>query len=158
MQAREGVLEFLNRHLTVELTAINQYFLQAEMAKNWGYDRLYRKFRELSMDEMKDAQVLIGHILFLEGLPNLQRLNQVGVGENVEECFRVDLATEHEAVSLLTDAVAHCAAVGDYKTRAMLEEMLSEEETHVDWFETQLETISQVGLQLYLAQQIYPGD
>jgi bacterioferritin len=157
MQAREGVVDLLNRHLTVELTAINQYFLQSEMARNWGFERLYQKFRSLSMEEMKDAEVLVVHILFLEGLPNMQRLGPVRIGESIEECFRVDLQTEMEAVAGLTEAIAHCASVGDYKTRAMLEEMIQEEETHVDFFETQLETISRVGRVGYLAQKIYEG-
>ncbi|MGH2608175.1 MAG: bacterioferritin [Tepidiformaceae bacterium] len=155
MQAREGVLDFLNRHLTVELTAINQYFLQAEMAKNWGFERIYEKLRELSLEEMKDAEALVGHILFLEGLPNMQRLSQVQVGETIEECFRIDLATEMTAVSGLTEAIAHCTTVGDYKTRAMLEEMIAEEQEHVDYFETQMEAISRVGIENYLAQQLH---
>ena len=155
MQAREGVLDFLNRHLTVELTAINQYFLQAEMARNWGFERIYEKFRELSMEEMKDAEVLVGHILFLEGLPNMQRLNQVQVGETIEECFQIDLATEMTAVSGLTEAITHCTNVQDYKTRAMLEEMISEEQGHVDWFETQLEAIKRIGLENYLTEQLH---
>jgi bacterioferritin len=155
MQAREGVLDFLNRHLTVELTAINQYFLQAEMARNWGFERIYEKFRELSMEEMKDAEVLVGHILFLEGLPNMQRLNQVQVGETIEECFQIDLATEMTAVSGLTEAITHCTNVQDYKTRAMLEEMISEEQGHVDWFETQLEAIRRIGIENYLTEQLH---
>jgi bacterioferritin len=155
MQAREGVLDFLNRHLTVELTAINQYFLQAEMARNWGFERIYEKFRELSMEEMKDAEVLVGHILFLEGLPNMQRLNQVQVGETIEECFQIDLATEMTAVSGLTEAITHCTNVQDYKTRAMLEEMISEEQGHVDWFETQLEAIKRIGIENYLTEQLH---
>ncbi len=155
MQAREGVLDFLNRHLTVEITAINQYFLQAEMARNWGFERIYEKFRELSMEEMKDAEVLVGHILFLEGLPNMQRLNQVQVGETIEECFTIDLATEMSAVALLTEAITHCTNVADYKTRAMLEEMIAEEEGHVDWFETQLEAIQRIGIENYLTEQLH---
>ena len=155
MQAREGVLDFLNRHLTVELTAINQYFLQAEMARNWGFERIYEKFRELSMEEMKDAEVLVGHILFLEGLPNMQRLNQVQIGETIEECFQIDLATEMTAVSGLTEAITHCTNVQDYKTRAMLEEMISEEQGHVDWFETQLEAIRRIGIENYLTEQLH---
>ena len=155
MQAREGVVDLLNRHLTVELTAINQYFLQAEMARNWGFERIYAKFRELSMEEMKDAEVLVGHILFLEGLPNMQRLNQVQVGETILECFNIDLATEMTAVAGLTEAIAHCTSVQDYKTRAMLEEMISEEEGHVDWFETQLEAIKRIGIDNYLTEQLH---
>ena len=155
MQAKEGVVDFLNRHLTVELTAINQYFLASEMCRNWGYDRLADKFRSLSREEMDDAEKLVRHILYLEGLPNLQRLNDVAVGENVMETLNAGLAAEQNAVALLTSAIAHCHNVQDFTTRAMFEEMVAEEEEHVDWFETQLGAISQVGLERYLAQQLY---
>ena len=155
MQAKEGVVDFLNRHLTVELTAINQYFLASEMCRNWGYDRLADKFRSLSREEMDDAEKLVRHILYLEGLPNLQRLNDVAVGENVMETLNAGLAAEQNAVQLLTAAIAHCAQVQDFTTRAMFEEMVAEEEGHVDWFETQMETIGQIGLELYLAQQLH---
>lgn len=155
MQAKEGVVERLNKHLTVELTAINQYFLAAEMCRDWGYERLYAKFRELSMEEMKDAEELVSHILFLEGLPNMQRLNEIRVGENVEEILRAGLDVERVAVDGLAEAIAHCQQVGDFRTRAMFEEMIAEEEGHVDWYETQFETISQVGLERYLSQQMH---
>jgi bacterioferritin len=155
MQAREGVLERLNRHLTVELTAINQYFLQSEMCRNWGFERLYQKLRSLSMEEMQDAEKLVAHVLYLEGLPNMQRLNDVRVGESVEELFRLDLQTEREAVDNLREGIAHCAGVGDFTTRAMFEEMIGEEEGHVDWFETQLEAIRRVGIERYLAEQLH---
>jgi bacterioferritin len=154
MQAKEGVLDFLNRHLTIELTAVNQYFLAAEMCSNWGYQRLYEKFRSLSMSEMEDVQKLVRHILYLDGLPNMQRLNPVPVGENVRECLDAGLAAEHNAVATLAEAIAHCANVRDFTTRGMFEEMIAEEEGHVDWFETQLETIRQIGMELYLAQQV----
>jgi bacterioferritin len=155
MQAKPGVVDFLNRHLTVELTAINSYFLQSAMAKNWGYGRLASKFRELSMAEMKDSEELIDHILYLEGLPNLQRLNDLAIGETILECLQVDLEAEKAAVALLAEAIAHCEQVGDYTTRDILTEMIRDEEEHVDWFETQLETIDQIGLQLYLSQQLH---
>lgn len=154
MQARDGVVERLNQHLTVELTAINQYFLQAEMCRNWGFERLYKRLRELSMEEMEDAEKLVSHILYLEGLPNMQRLNDLRIGQDVEEIMRLDLQTEMEAVDNLREAIAHCASVGDFKTRAMLEEMIQEEEGHVDLFETQLESIRLVGIERYLAQQL----
>ena len=154
MRAKEGVIERLNTILTNELTAINQYFIHAEMCRHWGYERLYDKLRELSIDEMKDGQQLIAHILYLEGLPNLQRLGTVHVGENVPEDLQVDVAQEQDAVGTYTEAIAHCAEVGDYTTRNMLEEMVRDEEEHIDWLETQLETIQQVGLERYLAQQI----
>ncbi|MGH2354542.1 MAG: bacterioferritin [Chloroflexota bacterium] len=155
MKAKPGVVDLLNQMLTIELTAINQYFVQAGMMKNWGYERLAAKIRELSLDEMRDADELIDHILYLEGVPNMQRLGQVRVGENVQECLELDLQTERDAVQFLVGAIAHCAQVGDYTTRSKFEEMIRDEEEHVDWFETQLETIRQVGVERYLAQQIY---
>lgn len=155
MQAAEGVLDQLNRFLTIELTAINQYFVQAEMCKNWGYERLHRRLREISMSEMQDAQRLISHILYLDGVPNMQRMNQVQVGETVRENLELDLAAEYGAVAGLREAIAHCVTVGDFNTRSIFEEMLRDEEEHVDWFETQLTAIEQVGLERYLAQQLY---
>lgn len=155
MQAAEGVIDHLNRHLTAELTAVNQYFLQSEMVRNWGFERLAEKLRDFSMSEMKDAQQLVRHILFLDGLPNLQRLNQLRIGENVHETLRLDLASEMEVVAGLRAAVAHCHDVRDFATRALFEEMLADEEGHVDWLETQLVAIEQVGLERYLAQQLY---
>ena len=154
MQAKEGVIDLLNGHLTIELTAINQYFLLAEMCRNWGFEGLYAKFRELSMEEMQDAEKLVAHILFLEGLPNMQRLGEVRAVENVREAFDAGLATERAAVQGLSDAFRHCAEVGAYETRGMFEEMVAEEAGHVDWFETQLETIALVGMERYLAQHI----
>lgn len=154
MEAREGVVERLNRHLTIELTAINQYFLQAEMCRNWGFEGLYKRLRDLSMEEMEDAEKLVGHILYLEGLPNMQRLNDLRIGENVEEILRLDLQTEMDAVAGLREAIAHCTSVSDFKTRAMLEEMIQEEEGHVDYFETQLEAIRLIGIERYLAQYL----
>ena len=137
MKAKDGVVDRLNNILTIELTAINQYFVQAEMCKNWGFERLYNKFREISTDEMKDTEHLIRHILYLEGLPNLQRMNQVLVGESVQEDLELDLQSEQNAVEVVTEAITHCAQVGDYTTRGMLEEMVRSEEEHVDWLENQ---------------------
>ena len=155
MKAKEGVIDHLNNLLTIELTAINQYFVQAEMCKNWGFDRLYQKFRAISLEEMEDAQHLIAHILFLEGVPNLQRLNQVMVGESVREDLDLDLQAELNAVAALTEAISHCAAVQDFNTRGILEGMIHGEEEHVDWLETQLEIIGTIGIDLYLNQQIH---
>ncbi len=154
MKAKDGVIEYLNRILTGELTSINQYFLGAHLFEHWGYERLYEKLRAESVEEMKHAEELIEHILFLEGLPNLQRLGNVGVGETVPEQLQLDLNLEQSAVSLLAEAIAHCNTVGDYATRTKLEAMLRSEEEHIDWIETQFETIKQVGLENYLAQQI----
>ena len=155
MQAKDGVIDHLNNLLTIELTAINQYFIQAEMCKNWGLERLYKRFRAVSMEEMEDAQHLIQHILYLEGVPNLQRLNQVMVGETVMEDFELDLQAELNAVEALRAAIAHCEQVQDYTTRNIFTEMIRSEEEHVDWLETQLETVKLIGIELYLNQQIY---
>ena len=155
MKAKDGVVDHLNNLLTIELTAINQYFVQAEMCKNWGFNRLYKRFRDVSLEEMEDAQHLIEHILYLEGVPNLQRLNQVMVGETVMEDLELDLQAEMNAVSALVDAISHCEQVQDYTTRGILQEMIRSEEEHVDWLETQLETIKIIGMDLWLNQQIY---
>ena len=154
MKAKEGVLERLNGVLTNELTAINQYFVHSEMCRNWGYHRLYEAMRDLSIGEMRDAERTIRHILYLEGVPNLQRLGTVRVGEQVLEDLQLDLRQEQEAVSQLSEAIGHCASVADYPTRALLEEMARQEDEHIDWLETQLETIRQVGLENYLTQQV----
>jgi bacterioferritin len=154
MKAKEGVLDLLNSVLTTELTAINQYFATAKMCANWGFARLHDKFRSLSLDEMKDTEEIVDRILYLEGVPNMQRLNAVQLGETVPEQLQAGLQLERGAVEFLRGAIEHCARVGDFTTRAMFEEMIRDEETHVDWFETQFETISLVGLERYLAQQI----
>lgn len=154
MKAKEGVVERLNTLLTIELTVINQYFVHAEMCKNWGFERVYNRFYSSSVEEMHDAQRLIRHILYLEGIPNLQRLNQIMVGESVQEDLELDLQAEQAAVEMLNEAIAHCASVGDYATRGMLEQMVQSEEEQIDWLETQLETINIVGVDLYLNQQI----
>jgi len=158
VRAKEGVVERLNRILTNELTAINQYFLQAEMCRHWGYERLYHALYDFSIDEMKDAKQLIEHILYLEGLPNLQRLGTVRVGESAPEHLRLARESELEAVETYREAIAHCAQVGDYTTRNLLEEMVRDEEEHIDWLETQLEAIRQLGETNYLAQQLHKGE
>ncbi|MGD9850574.1 MAG: bacterioferritin [Nitrospirales bacterium] len=154
MKAKSGVLDFLNKILTNELTAINQYFLHSEMCEHWGYDRLHHKVKEHAMEEMKHAEELIEHILFLEGFPNMQRLGTITVGETVLEQFKADLKLEMENVNLLREAVTHCAKCGDFATRHKLEEMVQSEEGHIDWIETQQATIEQVGLDNYLTEQI----
>ena len=155
MKAKEGVVERLNNILTIELTAINQYFIHAEMANNWGFPGVGNLFRANSMSEMEDAQHLIRHILYLEGLPNLQRLNEVQVGESIREDLELNLEAEKNAVNVLAEAITHCASVADYTTRNILEGMIREEEEHVDTLETQLEIISHIGIELYLNQQIH---
>lgn len=154
MKAKPGVIDLLNQMLTIELTAVNQYFIQAEMCANWGYNKLYGVLRARSIDEMKDAQALIKRILLFEGVPNMQRLGAVRVGETVDEHLRLALDSEMNAIQFLTEAIAHCGKVEDYATRSIFEEMIREEETHADWLETQLETIRQIGLQRYLSQQL----
>ena len=154
MKAREGVVDRLNELLTIDLTAINQYFVQSEMVRNWGFERTAEKLRDLSMDEMRDAQKLVRHVLYLEGLPNLQRLGPIKIGESVAENLQLDLASEMSALETLAEAIAHCEQVGDFGTREILEDMVREEEEHVDWLETQQETIRQVGIEHYLAQNI----
>jgi bacterioferritin len=154
MQAKAGVIELLNRILTADLTAVNQYFLHAKMCAHWGYERLHYTVRQRSMDEMRDVDALIEHILYLEGVPNLQRLGTVTVGETVPEQFAADLAAEQEMLALLSEGVTHCAQVEDYTTRHMLEAMVQDVDTHIDWIETQQELIRQVGLEQYLSAQI----
>lgn len=158
MRAKEGVVERLNEILTIDLTAVNQYFIHAEMSKNWGFNRMAHSFRSNSFDEMRDAQHLIQHILYLEGVPNLQRLNQVKVGESVLEDLQLNLQSEKDAVEVLSGSITHCARVEDYTTRGLLEGMVRSEEEHIDWIETQLETINTIGLELYLNQQIHEDD
>lgn len=154
MKAKDGVINILNKVLTADLTAINQYYVHAKMCENWGYERLYSKVRERSIDEMKDADELIGHILYLEGVPNVQRMNAVQVGENVAEQLKLDLKAEQEMLGLLNEGIVHCTKVTDFTTRHMLEDMAKDVDAHIDWIETQLETIKQVGLENYLAEQI----
>ena len=155
MQGDAKVIEILNDVLTAELTAINQYFIHAKMCENWGYGRLAEYIRHESIDEMKHADVLIDRILFLEGLPNMQRLYPVQVGETVKEQFEVDLQLEYTAVKRLNAGIAVCVEVADNATRALLEGILESEEEHADWLEAQLELIRQVGEQNYLAQQLH---
>jgi len=154
MKGNEEVLTLLNNLLTNELTAINQYFVHAKMCDNWGYDRLAHKVREESISEMKHADELIERILFLEGVPNLQRLDKVLVGETVAEQLKLDLKLEEVAVPRFNKAIALAVQVADNTTRELLEGMLKSEEEHVDWLESQLTLIGQVGEQNYLAQQI----
>jgi|SRR5215207_4659940 len=155
MQGDPKIIEILNDVLTAELTAINQYFIHAKLCDHWGYKRLGAKVREESIDEMKHADDIIERILFLDGVPNMQRLYPVKVGETVPEQFELDLEVEYAAVKRFNEGIAACVAVGDNTTRAMLEEMLTSEEEHVDWLETQQEAIRQIGEANYLAQQLY---
>jgi bacterioferritin len=148
------VVALLNEVLTAELTAINQYFIHARMCENWGYDRLWKKIRAESIDEMKHADELIARILYLEGVPNLQRLGKINVGETVPEQLKADLAVETEAISALNKAIETCRSRGDHGSRELLERILVGEESHANWLEAQLELIRQTGEHNYLAQQI----
>lgn len=154
MKGNKKLIDALNDILTGELTGINQYFLHYKMCKNWGYQRLAQKNKEESMSEMKHADKLVERILFLEGVPNMQRLWKVAVGETVAEQLRLDLALELDAQKRFNQTIALAVEVGDNATREMLDEMLESEEEHIDWLEAQLTLIEQVGEKMYLAQQI----
>jgi bacterioferritin len=154
MKADKRVIDVLNDVLTAELTAINQYFVHSEMCENWGYERLKKKIRHHSIGEMKHAEELIERILFLEGVPNVQRLGKINIGENIPEILRVDLALEMDALPRLNSGIELFTSVGDNNSRHLLEEILEDEEEHVDWIEAQIALVEQVGLQNYLAQQI----
>jgi bacterioferritin len=154
MQGSEDVIELLNEVLTAELTAVNQYFLDAKMFDNWGYERLGQRFRDESIGEMKDADELIERILYLEGHPNLQRLGTVRVGETATEKLTLGLDLERQAIVRLNRGIALCVAQDDNGTRELLEEILTGEEDHADWLKTQLELVRQLGDAHYLAQQV----
>jgi bacterioferritin len=154
MRGDDRVIELLNDVLTAELTAINQYFIHAKMCDNWGYRRLASFIRHESIDEMKHAEALIDRILFLEGVPNMQRLNPVRVGETVPEQFQLDLELEYTAIGRLNDGIATCVGVGDNASRALLEGILVSEEEHADWLEAQIALVNELGAATYLAQQI----
>jgi len=155
MQGDDEIIELLNDVLTAELTAINQYFIHAKMCDNWGYRRLASHGRDESIDEMKHAERLIERILYFGGVPNLQRLFAVRVGETVSEQFDVDVALEYGAVERLNAAIARAVETGDNGTRELLAEILVSEEEHIDWLETQQETIRQIGVEHYLSQQLH---
>ncbi|MFT3693121.1 MAG: bacterioferritin [Kofleriaceae bacterium] len=154
MKGNEEVLNLLNQLLTNELTAINQYFIHAKMCQNWGYDRLAKKIRDESIDEMKHAEWVIQRILFLEGVPNLQRYHKLHVGETVKEQLETDLQLEYAAIAFLNQGIEACRKAGDNASEDFMTKILVSEEEHTDWLETQLELIRQVGEQNYLSQQI----
>ena len=154
MQGDPQIIDALNRALTIELTAINQYFCQAKMCKNWGFQKLAAKHYEESMGEMKHAEKLIDRILFLEGTPEIARYDVIRVGTDVKEQFENDLKLELSGVKAYNEGVELCARVKDNGTRELMERILIESEEHVDWLETQLDLIKQVGLQNYLQSQM----
>ena len=155
MQGSERVIDYLNRVLKNELTAINQYFLHSRMLGNWGISGLAKQEYEESVDEMRHADRLIERILFLEGLPNLQDLGRLSIGESTKEILECDLRLEHEAIPLVKDAIAACEEDADYISRELLEDILEGEEEHVDWLETQLGLIERMGLENFI--QMHSG-
>src|SRR6185437_2174265 len=152
MRGNDQVITSLNDVLTAELTAINQYFIHARMCENWGYERLWKKIRAESIGEMKNADELIERILYLDGIPNLQRLGKVNVGESVPEQLRLDLDVEREAIKMLNEGIEQARSAGDNGSRELLESILVGEEEHANWIEAQLTLIAQVGDANYLAQ------
>ena len=154
MKGDAKVIDFLNEVLTNELTSVNQYFLHARICENWGYERLWKKIRSESIDEMKHADELIERILFLEGMPNVQRLGKVTIGENVPEQLKLDLEVERTAIGVLNRGIELCRGQGDNGSAELLEHILEGEEEHANWLEAQLELVAQVGVQNYLAQQV----
>src|ERR1041385_349211 len=154
MKGNEEVLTLLNNLLTNELTAINQYFVHAKMCENWGFERLAHKIRDESIDEMRHADQVISRILFLEGVPNLQRYHKLHVGETVKEQFESDLQLEYAAIAFLNQGIESARKHGDNASEDMMTKILVSEEEHTDWLETQLELMRQVGEQNYLSQQM----
>ena len=154
MKGDKKVIQLLNKSLYNELTAINQYFMHAKMLEDMGFEKLAAKEREESIDEMKHADILMERILFLEGLPNLQDLGKLRIGESVGEMFECDLAMELDAIPDLRDGIEYCESVRDYVSRDLFQEILDSEEEHVDWLETQISLIEQVGEQNYLQSQV----
>jgi bacterioferritin len=154
MQGKPEVIDALNEILTGELTSVNQYWVHARMCENWGYRRLWEHIRKESLDEMKHADALIARVLFLDGVPNLQRLGKINIGQEVVEQLKLDLEVERTAISKLNTAIELCRSVGDNGSRELLEGILTSEEQHVNWLEAQLTLVAQVGAEQYLAQQI----
>ena len=154
MKGDKKVIQFLNKQLTIELTAINQYFLHARMYKNWGFDRLGKHEYDESIEEMKHADMLIERVLFLDGLPNFQALGKLRIGETPREILECDLALEQEALPPLREAIAYCESVADYVSRQLFVDILDSEEEHIDWLETQLSVIDRIGEPNYLLTKL----
>lgn len=155
MHGNDEIIELLNEVLTAELTAVNQYFLHAKMMDNWGYSRLAEHTRDESIDEMKHVEMVTDRILFFDAVPNYQRYLPLHIGETVPEQFEADLQVEYAAVERLNRGIAKAVEIGDNGTRELFERILVSEEEHTDWLETQLETIRQIGAELYLSQQLH---
>ena len=154
MKGHPDIIEALNRALTIELTAINQYFIQSRMCKNWGFMKLAHKHYEESIGEMKHADKLVERILVIEGLPNLQDLGKLKIGEDVPEGLKCDLGMERKGREDLLNAISACEEASDYVSRHILRHILDDTEEHIDWLETQLELIDKVGVQNYLQSQM----
>ena len=154
MKGNEKVLETLNMLLADELTAINQYMVQSEMCADWGYEKLHEAIEKRAIDEMKHAEKLIGRILFLEGKPIVSNLNKINIGATVDSQHKNDHEAEQMAIKAYNDAIKQAVELGDNGTRDMLEEILEDEEEHIDWIESQLDQIEQMGLQVYLGEQL----
>lgn len=158
MRGDKKVIQYLNEALGNELVAINQYFLHARMYKDWGLKKLADKEYKESIEEMEHADDLIQRILFLEGIPNLQDLGKLRIGEHTKEMLECDLQLEYQAVPLLREAIAYCESIQDYISRDLFNQILEDEEDHIDWLETQLSLIEQVGLENYLQTQMESAD
>jgi bacterioferritin len=154
MKGEPKVIEYLNQGLRHELTAVNQYWLHYRILDNWGYKELTKTWRKESIEEMVHADRFVERILFLEGLPNLQDLNHLRIGQNVQELLECDLAAEYEARALYQEAATYSDSVGDKVSKNLFEELMGDEESHIDFLETQLELIRQVGLQFYAQKHI----
>jgi bacterioferritin len=154
VKGNDEVVQILNDVLSAELTGINQYFIHAMMCRNWHYNRLAKHSHDESIEEMKHAEQVIERILYLDGVPNMQKYMKINVGQNVPEQHQFDLALEKDAVNRLNQGVELCRTKGDNGTRLLLEKILAEEEEHIDWLEAQLQQIQEIGLAHYLAQQI----
>jgi len=157
MKGHADVIKILNEVLTAELTAINQYMVHAEMVSNWGYKKLYEHVRHEAIQEMQHAEALIERVLYLEGVPNVQRLGVINIGETVKEQLESDLKLEYDAVNRLNPGLARARELGDTGSALLLEKILKDEEEHVDWIEAQLDAIKQMGIENYLAQQLGTG-
>jgi bacterioferritin len=154
MKGDDKVIEYLNRGLRSELTAINQYWLHYRILKDWGYLELAKTWRKESIEEMEHADRFVDRILFLDGFPNMQVLDPLRIGQNIKEILECDLAAEYEARALYQEAAAHCDSVGDRVSKDLFEELMGDEEHHIDFLETQLNLIEQVGVQLYAQKHI----